>query len=50
MRYAWVIAVALVAGCAETSGSEQSNVIVAQEPQYAPGDPCKGVVPELCPR
>lgn len=49
MRYALVAMAALVAGCAGTAGVS-NNVIVASEPQYAPGDPCKGVVPELCPR
>ncbi|CAM4188439.1 hypothetical protein [Palleronia rufa] len=49
MKYAWVVMAALVAGCVDTAGVPTS-VIDASEPQYAPDDPCKGVVPELCPR
>ena len=49
MKYAWVVMAALVAGCVDTAGVPNS-VIDASEPQYAPDDSCKGVVPELCPR
>ncbi|TRD16604.1 hypothetical protein [Palleronia caenipelagi] len=38
----------LLAGCATTP--EDTNTVYAAEPGYAPDDPCKGVVPEMCPR
>ena len=45
------LAVAVLAGlaaCAPTTGA-LGPVAGGSGPQYEPGDPCKGVVPELCP-
>ncbi|WP_211322747.1 hypothetical protein [Palleronia aestuarii] len=49
LPFAGLIVVCGLAGCAPPVPSGPI-IDEAWGPQYAPDDPCKGVVPQMCPR